>query len=102
MLFVSCNDKNRRSELDRRHVDYKVSFPLRTNDNIIVSHDCRVRCDRRIQNLEVTESDISHEAFMDSFNALLKENNHSNNKVDSTTVHDTRDIDIYKSCFNYD
>ena len=68
-----CNIKNRRTCNERRYVRYKVSFPLRTNDNITVVHDRRYRCGRRMQGLAVTESDVSKEAFEEYFSALRSE-----------------------------
>ena len=97
-----CNMKNRRSCNDRRHVRYKVSFPLRTNDNITVSNDRRFRCDRRMQGLEVTESDVSKEAFEEYFSVLRSECGHSNINIESTPSSNIQNNDIYNSFFNHE
>ena len=86
---------NRRLSHDRRLAKMNVSFPLQTNNNAVVSHNRRVRCERRLQGLELTESNISEKVFMDYFNALLDE------RADTNSVQDNQDSDAYKSHLKY-
>ena len=56
--------EDRRSINDRRHEMSNVLFPLRCSNNSIILTDRRVRCERRIERIKVSESEISREEFM--------------------------------------
>ena len=84
---------NRRSNNDRRRGISNISFPLRCSNNVIILNDRRIRCERRIQNLEVSESVISQEQFLDIFKC-----SNVNKGINSASSQDNKDVDIFDNC----
>ena len=60
--------EDKRSVEDRRREYTTISFPFRGSDDTIVMKDRRVRCERRIRSIEVTELNISKKDFMSLLN----------------------------------
>ena len=56
--------KDRRSINDRRREMSNIPFPLRCSKNSIILTDRRVRCERRVERIKVSESEISREEFI--------------------------------------
>jgi hypothetical protein len=55
----------KRIAVERRVANRNVTFPLRDNSGIMITHDRRARCDRRAPGLEVTETELSEEAYQE-------------------------------------
>ena len=92
------NNNNKRSCNDRRVEKLKASFPLRTNNNAVILNDRRATCERRMHGLEVSESDISQEVFMNMFKC-----NHTNTSVDSALDHNIeKGVDVFEGYFNHE
>ena len=83
--------ENRRSNNDRRQEKSNAIFPLRCSNNATILKDRRVRCERRVESLEVSESEISQEVFM----SMLK---YSNTNVDSTSAQKFVDVETFDNC----
>ncbi len=94
------NNNNRRSNTDRRLSKSNVTFPLRTHDNVVITQDRRVRCERRIEGLEVNESNLSQEAFMSMFNTLLCKSDPSG--LLDTAGAENQTADAFNGYFNHE
>ena len=99
---MSYNSTDRRFINDRRLERWKVSFPLRTHDDVVISHDRRVKCERRTQGLEVTETDMSLDAFLEIYNTLLSKSNYLNKNIDTDTTDVIGETDAFNDYFNHE
>jgi len=63
MDVTKVNNNNKRSGLERRVANQRITFPFRDKNGIIIARNRRTRCDRRASGLEVTESNMSQEDF---------------------------------------
>ena len=85
--------ENRRSHNDRRQKMSTVSFPLRCSNNSVIFNDRRIKCERRVESIEVSESKISEEEFM----SMLKYSN-TNTSFNSTPSQNNEDDEIFDNC----
>ena len=86
-------NEDRRSINDRRHEMLNVLFPLRCSNNSIILTDRRVRCERRIERIKVSESEISREEFMTMLRCR-----YGDTSVGYFFNRDIEDIEIFDSC----
>lgn len=85
--------EHKRSVADRRREYSTVTFPFRCANDTIVNQDRRVRCERRIRNIEVAESGISRMEFM----SLLK-HRYANKASGSAYLYGIKDIENFDEC----
>ena len=85
--------ENRRSHNDRRQKMSNVTFPLRCSNNAVIFNDRRIKCERRIESIEVSESEISEEEFMSMLN-----NSNSNKSFNFTSPKNNEDDEIFDNC----
>ena len=86
-------NEDRRSINDRRHEMLNVLFPLRCSNNSIILTDRRVRCERRIERIKVSESGISREEFM-----TMLRYRYGDASVGYFFNRDIEDVEIFDSC----
>ena len=100
MLFMPSTIKDRRIGNDRRCDNYCASFPFLDKNNIMVSYERRVRCERRQDGYEIDESNMSREAFMKYFSESTNKYGQSKIDINSSQTKDIDKTDIFDSCFN--
>ena len=57
-------DERRKGE-DRRNLSRSVSFPYKTKEGLVILKDRRKTPDRRVNNIEVEESQIDEDEFFE-------------------------------------